>query len=644
MNQKSSINIEGDKNGFSTLYMKEIQIAAQYFQNGNIVTAEKLLISAFKKYPKNIDILHMLGLIKIQSKSLIEARQYFEQAIAEDQNNEIALLFNYANLLVELCAYEKAVEYYEKCLRIEQNNPAIWQGLGVALRGTKELTRAFNVFERAIKIDPYNSLCLMNMAGVLSDLGKDADALSILETSLSIKNSSTALKNKAAILSKLNLCEEAEKAITSALILDGNDIDILLFYAEFLLLKKEYPKSEVYFKKTLELDSNNAEAKRGVAIVLAEQGKLNEAHLLASSIVKNQSSNGNDWMTLGIICKYLGSINESVVALERSIELDSSIPEAHYNLGHVYLEGCQFSRGWQEYGYRWHCKEFGSNEFETDKPKWDGVNRNGVLLIWAEQGIGDQILYASFLDLIKDRVHKLIVALDQRLLPIFERSHPSITFISKDAISSNLIFDWHISIGDSVKYVCRSQEDLKRRIFPYIQPNLNFDIDSKFTSQLSQKKKLIGLSWLSINVKHSNAKSLELRQLLPILKINNTHFYDIGYVDSAEERKVVFENNKITVHKINDIDSFNDIDSLTALIATTDFVVTTSNTCAHIAGALGKKTYLLLPRYIGRLWYWHCNNQQSLWYPSISVFKQGEDGDWESAIESIRQKIQDDWV
>ena len=623
--------------------MHEIQLAMQYFQNGNIATAEKFLLSGIKKNPKNVDILHLLGLIKIQQKAFIEAKQYLELALAVD-GNDLTVLFNYSNLLVDLHENKRAIEGYEKCLGIDQNNPAIWQGLGVALRGTKELVKALSAFEKSIKLDPSNHLFLINMASVLSDLGRDIEALSILNKSLNIQKSTTALKNKIAILIKLNRFDEAEKSVLSAMLLDDKNISILLLCAEVFSLRKEYSKSEIYFYKVLNLDQNNIESKRGLAIALAEQGKLNDAYLIAKSILQMHSPNSNDWMTLGIICKDLGNMNESALALEQSIRLDPMIPEAHYNLGHVYLEQCQFRNGWQKYEYRWQCKGFGSNEFRSDRPKWNGVDFNGTLLVWPEQGIGDQILYASFIDVAKDRVRKLIVALDQRLISIFEQSHPSVTFISKDEIPQSLIFDWHISIGSFIAFVCTSQEDFKNRTFPYIKPSLNYDSANKFPIQLDQKKKLVGLSWLSINAKHSNSKSLLLKQLLSILKIDNLQFLDIGYVDGEEQRKDIYENSNILVHKVSDIDSFNDINSLTALIAKTDFVITTSNTCAHIAGALGKKVYLLLPCHQGRFWYWCSNNGQSIWYPSISIFKQSEDNGWEATVESLRLKILQDWT
>ena len=90
---------------------------------------------------------------------------------------------------------------------------------------------------------------------------------------------------------------------------------------------------------------------------------------------------------------------------------------------------------------------------------------------------------------------------------------------------------------------------------------------------------------------------------------------------------------------IDDIDLFNDIDTLFSLVDACDFVLTTSNINTHIAGAIGKKTFLLAPFSRGRHWYWHDNLKQSLWYPSVEIFTQSKAGDWSEAIKEVHQKI-----
>ena len=111
------------------------------------------------------------------------------------------------------------------------------------------------------------------------------------------------------------------------------------------------------------------------------------------------------------------------------------------------------------------------------------------------------------------------------------------------------------------------------------------------------------------------------------------------YGDTLKEREALKKESGININKVKDIDNFNNIDGLSSLIDACDFVVTISNVAAHIAGALGKKVFLMVPYSKGRCWYWHDGLKQSLWYPSIQIFSQTEMGDWSVAINEIKEKI-----
>ena len=107
------------------------------------------------------------------------------------------------------------------------------------------------------------------------------------------------------------------------------------------------------------------------------------------------------------------------------------------------------------------------------------------------------------------------------------------------------------------------------------------------------------------------------------------------YGDTSKERQSFCKKYGINVIKIKEIDNYDDIEGLAALIDACDFVVTVSNTTAHIAGAIGKKTYLMLPKGKGKLWYWSKENDQSLWYKSIKIMEQKEIGQWNEVIDEL---------
>ena len=150
---------------------------------------------------------------------------------------------------------------------------------------------------------------------------------------------------------------------------------------------------------------------------------------------------------------------------------------------------------------------------------------------------------------------------------------------------------------------------------------------------------ICGLSWISKNEDIGASKSMSLDILKPILSLQNIKYIDLQYNDTKAEREQFFKENNITINKIEDLDSFNDVEGITSLIDACDFIITVSNTNAHFAGALGKKTLLLLPKGKGRLWYWSSIKNNSLWYSSIEVIEQDFPGEWEPVIHKLKKIV-----
>ena len=148
-----------------------------------------------------------------------------------------------------------------------------------------------------------------------------------------------------------------------------------------------------------------------------------------------------------------------------------------------------------------------------------------------------------------------------------------------------------------------------------------------------------GISWKSSRDTIGSDKSVALKEWLPILQLEDFHFIDLQYGDTFNERNTIQHEHQIKITNIEALDKFNDIEGLLALIEACDIVITTSNVTAHIAGALGKKVFLMVPYSKGRIWYWHEGLKQSLWYPSIQIFTQTKAGDWSVPISEIKEEI-----
>ena len=157
----------------------------------------------------------------------------------------------------------------------------------------------------------------------------------------------------------------------------------------------------------------------------------------------------------------------------------------------------------------------------------------------------------------------------------------------------------------------------------------------------SKNKIKCGISWISKNEQIGSNKSLTLDALKPILSNTDITYIDLQYNDTSKERDNFYKINGIQIYKVEDLDNFNDLDGVASLIDICDFVITVSNSNAHLSGALGKETFLLLPKGKGKLWYWISENYKSVWYPSIQIVEQEEPGSWDGVIKKLNKLTKD---
>ena len=155
----------------------------------------------------------------------------------------------------------------------------------------------------------------------------------------------------------------------------------------------------------------------------------------------------------------------------------------------------------------------------------------------------------------------------------------------------------------------------------------------------TDERLIVGLSWRSSNKTLEKAKSAGPHAFAPLLKLRNCRFVDLQYGDTSAEREAVARDTGIQIEHLDDIDNFNDIDGLSSLINACDLVVTVSNTTAHLAGALGKETYVLVPFGQARMWYWFHDRIDNPFYPDIKIRRQAKTHDWASLMAPLADEI-----
>jgi tetratricopeptide (TPR) repeat protein len=426
----------------------------------------------------------------------------------------------------------------------------------------------------------------------------------------------------------IGIYEKAEEFST-------DQINIIHNKAIALQELKRYSEALALFNRVIQIDPGFADAWLNRGWSLYCLANLTDALKSFEHALLINPANALAWTNKGVVLFDLKRYDESEQSFRKSEAIDKNNPRNLYNLSLLELSTKQFKYGWLTYRNRGCNNQLNSIPLKTSKPEWQGDKSSKTLFVWGEQGIGDQILYASMFGELDRFPQKKIISVNQKLLPIFRRSFPNITFVDKDHFFSEEKYDEQLPLGSLGQYFRSSSESFGNSEFPYL---LHDQLKTQAILNKFEKNNtlLCGLSWRSINLEVGDYKSIDLVALKPLLT-KNFDFINLQYGNVDNEIQSFENESSIRISKVPDINLFDDIDSVASLIMACDFIVTVSNSTAHIAGALGKKTYLLLPAGRGKFWYWHTQeeNNKSLWYPSITILEQEKIGDWTDVLKKL---------
>jgi tetratricopeptide (TPR) repeat protein len=519
---------------------------------------------------------------------------------------QVAFLLSRADESIRNLHFEAANLYLSQAQRIQPNNFEVLRLIGVvhALRG--EYSEALDFFEKVIALSPRLSSAYSNKGNVLKELGRYEESIICYDKAIALQSD-----NHEAYSNKGNVLQE----------------------------QKKYEEALINYNKSLALKSTAYETYVNKGIALKELKRIDESMDCYKKALELNPMYSDAWLGMGWAYHAIREHGEAKKYLEKAIDINPNNAQAQENLACVELTQMNFSNGWHRKEYRWLTKSCNSVRLNTSKPQWDGAQMPMSLFIWAEQGIGDQVLYASMFHELINTPQKKIVSVEAKLLPIFKRSFSGYEFIGKETAHPEANYNEHIPIGSLGGIFRNSLEDFQRARHPYI-----FD-DAVRTQSIKSRpefknKITCGVSWGSSNRKVGDDKSIPIEDLYPILKMNNIEFVNLQYGDVKSTLIKAKEEIGNKIINLDEVDLFEDVDGALSIIAACDIIVTSSNSTAHLAGALGKETLLLVPYSVGQFWYWHAIDGKSIWYPSVRVFEQEQQGDWSAPVNAVKQYLE----
>jgi hypothetical protein len=352
---------------------------------------------------------------------------------------------------------------------------------------------------------------------------------------------------------------------------------------------------------------------------------------------------------LGATRQFQGNLRQSADLLRTAIRLRPEMPAAHFNLAMTSFLMSDLETGWTEYEWRWKCANFGSRPAGAAElaPAWCGESLNNkTLLIYGEQGVGDEIMFASCVPDVMASARHLFLACEVRLAPLFARSFPHATVIPVDVLAYPLeraklaSIDCQVAAG-SVPGLLRYRTD---RIPP---PNgfLRVEVESCDTwkHQLAQLGKglKVGISWRGgKDAAEQQRRSTTLDQWLPLLSSSGCQFVNLQHGESRVDLIDIETRAGIHISHFPDIDPIVDLDKFASLISALDLVVTIDNSTMHLAAALGVPTWGLLAFPSASYWRWFGEGTQSVWYDSLTLIRKASTTPWDQLISELAGRLQ----
>jgi hypothetical protein len=333
-----------------------------------------------------------------------------------------------------------------------------------------------------------------------------------------------------------------------------------------------------------------------------------------------------------------GKLVEAMRLLDLGLARFPGHASLHFIRSLILLGLGQFAEGWPEYEIRLKTPQRCYLPRAVTWPRWmgPGESRGGKILIWTEQGYGDEIMFASLIHLLFPYFNQITFECSRDTAQLFRRSFPDVRVFPVELSGAmpeafkNETFDYECPLASLPLALGRDRPPAPHAWLvpdPALTNNLRDALISKAAG-----RRIVGVSWRGGTfITRQIARSLELKQLQPILNAPDTLFVAIQHDMKLAELQSV----KTEICSWPNL--LTQLDSLTALIGACDEIVTVCGTNVHLAGAMGKKVSVLAP--LAPEWRYGFAGDRMPWYPDVKVFRQEKYGVWDSVIARIANEL-----
>ncbi len=539
----------------------------------------------------------------------------------QDEQLEKALRHHTAGELAE------AEAIYRSVLQQDPNDPDALHLLGALTAQTGHGDAALSLIDHAIAIDPACPEFHNNKGLILFNLGRFEQAVAAHREAVRLRPEfPEALNNLGnALLHKGELAEAAD-TYRKTIALRPNYANAYSNLGVALHKQKKLEDAIAAYRLAVLYQPGHAEAHSNLGVALRESGRMSEAIEEYRTAIRLDERCLDAQANLGAALYDTGHGEEAIAVLTHAAELNPEYSGARYNLALALLQKGDYQRGWDEYEHRvlamWARLKFPA-------PQWDGGDPAGkTILLFADGGFGDAIQFARYVPMVKKRGATVILQVQPELIRLFGRLGAD-RVIAKDQPAP--AFDLHCPFLSLAKVFNTRVDDVPAA--PYLSADP--EIARKWASKVAGKEGLrVGLAWRGNRThKNDSNRSIDPALLVGLTQAEGTTFVSLQKRDGDQKADAAPSDLRV----VDFAKDFSDFAETAGLIENLDLVISVDTAVAHLAGAMGKKVWLLLPRFGD--WRWMTDRSDSPWYPTIRLFRQKTVGDWKPVISQVIQDL-----
>ena len=604
-------------------------------QKGNYDSAVVLTNAAIRSHPETAEYYTSLGWIFADQGQLKKAAACYQQSL-QLKPDFVEACFRLANVYHEQKNFKDAIIYYLKAVNLKPDFVEASYNAGLAYQLLGNFREAVAWYRRALKLNPNFVEAFNNLGQVLQQAGKSEEAQACFREAIRIKpDFAEAYFNLADLQCRRGQKDEAEKNFTRALRINPHMIEALNNLGNLYKDRGNIEAALKKYRQVIRLNPQLAEAYYNLGSALRLQGGFSEAIENFKCALQLKPDYAEAYNNLGLTYKNMGELEAAICNFTCALDIKQGFGEAHWNRSFTFLLQGNFAEGWNDYEWRYKQPRWKTiYPFRLNVPRWNGSSaRDKRIFVHDEQGLGDTLQFVRYLPLLKSLCGTLILETRKALMELLN-GFPGIDELVERSTDGNpaVAFDYYLPLLSLPGIFNTTPENIPGKV-PYLYADP--DKIAYWRDRLETKNFKVGLVWAGRPL-HANDhnRSCNLDQFASLATIAGVRLYGLQKGPAADQSAhwsacPDFENLG---------QEFEDFSDTAAAIACLDLVISVDTSVAHLAGAMAKPVWVLLP-FIPD-WRWMMDRTDSPWYPTMKLFRQNKHGDWGSVFQRVKEELQ----